>query len=261
MSDGGTPLVALEGVAIGYGRRPLARDIDLVIAPGDFVGLVGPNGSGKTTLLRAMLGTLRPLAGRIRRRPGLRVGYVPQRVRIDPIFPLSALEVVRLGGMGPKPESGLTLASATRARGMRALARLGIESLARRPVRDLSGGQQQRVLIARALVRDPDLLILDEPTAGMDIPSEHELLDFVTALNQEQGTPVVLVAHQLSIVAGRASQIAIVNKDLPLFAVGPATELLSAESLGRLYGTPLEVTGRGRDLTVRPRRAPREGEA
>jgi len=247
-------LIELTDVAIGYGRKPLMSGVDLSVDKGDFLGVVGPNGSGKTTLLRVMLGNLRPVAGTIDRRAGLRLGYVPQRVRIDPIFPFTALEVVRGGGMGPKTGSqpGWRLSSAPRRMALEALEQVGVADLARRPLRDLSGGQQQRVLIARALVRDPDLLILDEPTAGMDIPSEHELLDFVSEQNATRGLPIVLVVHQLSLVAGRASKIALINKDIPLFAVGTADEVLDADHLTQLYGTPLEVFGQGEDTIVRP---------
>jgi len=249
-------LIELREVAIGYGRLPMLRGIDLSIAAGDFLGLVGPNGAGKTTLLRVILGVLAPLAGETHRRPGLRLGYVPQRLRIDPIFPFTALEVARGGGMGPKPRGGgALLASASREEGLGALDRVGVADLARRPLRDLSGGQQQRVLIARALVRSPDLLILDEPTAGMDLPSEHELLDFVNELNRAQLIPILLVVHQIPLVADRASTIALINKDLSLFAVGPTAEMLDPARLSRLYRTPLEVVRTGGVTVVRPPRS------
>jgi len=245
---GGQALIALEGASIGYGA-PIISGIDLAVEPGDFLGLIGPNGAGKSTLLKTMLGILSPLAGTVRRRPDLRVGYVPQRTRIDPIFPLTALEAVRAGGMGPKPPGtgGTLLSSSSRGDAMGALERLGISHLAHRPLRDLSGGQQQRVLIARALVRGPNLLVLDEPTAGMDIPSEQELLDFVTSLSRAEGLAVLLVVHQLSLAAGRARRMAIVNKDLPIFAVGTADEILRDDRLSELYRHPMSV---GRDAAM-----------
>lgn len=250
------PFLELTGVAIGYGGRPLLEGIDLQVRPGEFLGMVGPNGAGKSTLLKAALGIIRPLAGEIRLRPGLRFGYVPQRTRIDPIYPLTSLEVVRAGGMGPKTagDPRNTLASATRAEGLAALERVGVAGLAHRPIRDLSGGQQQRVLIARALVRSPDLLILDEPTAGMDLPSERDLLDFITEFNRRQGTGVVLVVHQISLVAGRSTHLSIINKDLGLFACGAARDLLQAERLSDLYGHPMEVVGEGENTVVRAAR-------
>jgi ABC-type Mn2+/Zn2+ transport system ATPase subunit len=236
-------LIALEGVAMGYGRAPILSGIDLALGAGDFLGLIGPNGAGKSTLLKTMLGILPPVAGRVRRRRDLRVGYVPQHSRIDPIFPLTAREVVRSGGIGTKPPGSgrLRLASSSREEAEEALTRLGIAHLGDRPLRDLSGGQQQRVLIARALVRRPDLLVLDEPTAGMDIPSEQELLDFVTALSRDEGLAVLLVVHQISLAAGRARRIAIVNKDLPIFAAGAADEILEDDRLSELYRHPMLV--------------------
>ncbi len=250
------PLIRLEKVAIGYGAAPFLSDIGFTLARGEFLGLVGPNGAGKSTLLKAMLGIVRPLAGRIERRPALHLGYVPQRFRVDPIFPLTALEVVRSGGMGLKRTGGRgsSLAPATRAQATAALERLGVTALANRPLRDLSGGQQQRVLIARALVREPDLLILDEPTAGMDLPSERELLDFVTGLNRQSGTGVLLVVHQISLVAGRCSHLALINKDLPLFASGTAAELLDEKRLSELYRHPMRVVGSGEETIVRAAR-------
>ncbi len=253
------PLLTLRDVAIGYGGSPFLNGIDLTLRAGEFLGLVGPNGAGKSTLLQAVIGIIKPLGGAIERREDLRLGYVPQRSRVDPIFPFSALEVVRAGGMGPKPRSqgGPNYRAASAERALNALGQVGIAKLAARPLRDLSGGQQQRVLIARALVREPDLLILDEPTAGMDIPSERDLLDFITELYREREVTIILVVHQLSLVAGRCSHLAIINKDLPLFAVGTATELLTSERLTELYGHPMEVCGDGEDMIVR---AARHGE-
>lgn len=257
---GDPPLLALRDVAIGYGGEPLLRGINLALHAGEFLGLVGPNGAGKSTLLKAVLGIVKPLSGVIVRRDDLRVGYVPQRSRVDPIFPLSSLEVVRAGAMGPKPPGrhGTRLGSASRAEGLAALERLGIREHASSLLRDLSGGQQQRVLIARALVREPELLILDEPTAGMDIPSERELLDFITGLGREHDVTIILVVHQLTLVAGRCSHLAIINKDLPLFAVGPAEELLTAEKLTALYRHPMAVCGRGEAMVIRAARDGKE---
>jgi ABC-type Mn2+/Zn2+ transport system ATPase subunit len=256
-------LIALEGVSIGYGGTSLLDNINIEISKGDFLGLVGPNGAGKSTLLKVILGILRPLAGEIRLGHDLRIGYVPQRTQIDHIFPLTAVEVVRSGGMGPKAhgDNRRRLVSATRGQAMDALERIGIANLAKKSFRDLSGGQQQRALIARALVRSPDLLILDEPTAGMDLPSEKDLLDFVTALNRERAEAIVLVAHQLSLVAGRAGKLALINKDLKLFATGPADELLSSEKLSKLYGRPMEVAElRGKKLVCAADQSPSNAE-
>lgn len=251
MSD--TSLLEAQDLSIGYGGRPLVEGISFQVMPHDFFGLVGPNGAGKSTLLLTLLGNIAPLKGTVRPKPLLRIGYVPQRTRIDPIYPMSALEVVRSGGMGPKAngKSGWLFSSASKSEALAALDRVGIKSLASRPLRDMSGGQQQRVLIARALVRSPDLLILDEPTAGMDIPAETELLDFVSCLNRQQGTAVMVVVHQISLVAGRANRMALINKDIPLFAVGEAGQLLSSQKLTELYREPMQVIDAAGQMVVR----------
>jgi len=251
LADSPPFLIALAGAGIGYGGRRLFEGIDIAIEPGDYLGLVGPNGGGKTTLLRTLLGVIPPLGGRLARKPGLKVGYVPQRGSLDPIFPMSALEVVRQGGMGCAAGLSGCLRSAGADAALAALAHLGLEGQAGEPFAALSGGQQQRVLIARALVRRPELLVLDEPAAGMDVPSEHDLLDFVGELN-DGGTAVILVAHDLTLVAGRARRVGLVNKDIPLFEVAPAADLLEPGRLSALYGRDMEIGGEGEDRFVRP---------
>lgn len=259
MSD--ETLLEARKLSIGYGGRALVKDISFSVVKKDFFGLVGPNGAGKSTLLLTLLGNIPPVGGSVQTPPSLRVGYVPQRTRIDPIYPMSAIEVVRSGGMGPKAKgkSGWLLGSASKADGMAALDRVGMKPLAQRPLRDLSGGQQQRVLIARALVRDPDLLILDEPTAGMDIPAENELLDFVSSLNRDQKTAVMVVVHQITLVSARANRMALINKDIPMFAVGESHELLSSERLTELYRSPMQVLDVAGRTVVRAGQAPKGG--
>ena len=249
----GGELVRLEGVAIGYGGRAFLSGISFGISPGDTLALVGPNGAGKTTLVATMLGTLRPVAGAVLRSPGLTVGFVPQRGRHDPVFALAARDVVAMGAMGAQIGRRLPrLWPAGRADAERALVELGVGDLAGQPFRDLSGGQQQRVLIARALVRAPALLVLDEPTAGMDVPSERDLLDLVAGLAGTRGTAVLLVTHQLALAAERAERIGIVNKDRGLFALGDARELMTPERLSAAYGRAMEVVGERGAMVVRP---------
>ncbi len=245
-------LVGLSDVTIGHGRRRLLSGLSFDLQSGETLCVVGPNGAGKSTLLATLLGTLPPLAGRVTRRPGLVVGYVPQRGQADPVFPLCALDVVATGGLGergPGRWGGARLASAARATAQ--LARLELAHLARTPFRDLSGGQQQRVLLARALVREPDLLVLDEPTAGMDLPSERDLLDLVSGLTRERHLALVFVTHQLGIAARYADRIALVNKDQELFVVDDAHALLTTPRLSALYGRPMEVVDVGGHPLVR----------
>jgi ABC-type Mn2+/Zn2+ transport system ATPase subunit len=239
-----TPLIEVQDAAIGYAKIPMVHHIALSVARGDFLSLVGPNGAGKSTLLKTMLGIIPAVAGKVVRKPRLRLGFVPQRSRIDPLYPASTLEVVRQGGMG-RGGARFGLRPSTAADARTALARMGIIPLAHRRYRDLSGGQQQRVLIARALVRNPELLVLDEPTEGLDLPSEKQILDFISALNREQELTVVLVAHKLSIIADRARQVVLINKDTEMFAYGEAGGILTDETLSSLYGYPMTTVRRG----------------
>ena len=235
-------LIQLEKVSIGYAGRSLLDGIDLSVSRGELLALVGPNGAGKSTLLNTMLRILKPISGAIRRKPRLIVGFVPQKGRHDSIFPLCVLDLVASGGMGLTDGSFWTRGRFAREDQSReALAALGVVELAPRLFGDLSGGQQQRVLIARALVRRPALLILDEPTAGMDLPSEQALLDLVTGLAAAQGMAIIFVTHQLSLAAQRSTRIAMINKDQRLFIVDHADALLTSERLSLLYNRDMEV--------------------
>src|SRR5207248_868848 len=161
-------------VRLGYGAHVVLPSVDLEVEPGDFLAIVGPNGSGKTTILRAILGVLKPLAGEMRAPEGC--GYSPQRRALDTIFPFTVEEVVAMGLQGERPPLSRLLPS-HRERIEKALAACGVEKLAQRPFRDLSGGQQQRSLVARALVSDPKVLVLDEPTNDLDLSGENDIME------------------------------------------------------------------------------------
>jgi ABC-type Mn2+/Zn2+ transport system ATPase subunit len=240
-------LVTLRGVDLQYGRRPVLHGIDLTIREGDFLGIVGPNGSGKSTLFKGILGLLRPSRGSVTYalpRREMRFGYVPQRDSIDPVFPMTAGELVLLSRsvmLGPLRRPG----RADREAVARALGHVGIEPLADTAFRNLSGGQQQRVLIARALVADPRILLLDEPTNGMDLESEHALMDLVALLHRSQGLTVVLVSHLLNVVVNYVASLVLMGGEHLL--MGPLDEVLTEENLGRLYpsgATLAQVGGR-----------------
>ncbi|HTN52403.1 MAG TPA: metal ABC transporter ATP-binding protein [Anaeromyxobacter sp.] len=235
-----TPLVALRGAAVGYGRRPLLSGVELAVVPGDFLAMVGPNGGGKTTLLRALLGSLPLLAGQLERPRSARIGYVPQRDHVDTIWPFTAGEVALMGRVPllgalrrPGPEDHGEV--------RRAMARVGVEHLARMAYGELSGGQRQRTLIARALAADPELLVLDEPTSGMDPAAELATMDLLRDLHAGGRLAIVMVSHRLEAVANYARTLAFVDKDRSLFQVGPLEEMLRPEALGTLYGRPVTV--------------------
>jgi ABC-type Mn2+/Zn2+ transport system ATPase subunit len=239
-------LVRLEGARIGY-RAPLLPPIDLAVRAGATLGVLGPNGAGKTALLKSLLGLL-PLHGgtrRLVRDEPLRIGYVPQRDRLDVSWPLHVLDVVLMGRtrlLGPLRRPGRE----DRAKSLAALAELGIADLAHRPLHALSGGQHQRALIARALAAEPELLVLDEPTSAMDPAAERGLLELVDTLKAAHHLSIVLVTHQLTAVAGFATDVALIDRDRQHFEVGPAAQMLTGERLSRLFGravTVAEVAG------------------
>jgi len=236
-------LIEFQTVSLGYGRRTVLKGVSFSLNEGDFFGIVGPNGSGKTTLLRGMLKVLRPQKGQIvfARPPDdqmLTFGYVPQEKEVDPLFPLSAMDVVlmaRTKMLGPWRRPG----KKDREIAMRSLDHTGIAHLAETPFQELSGGQKQRVLIARALTAEPHVLILDEPTSGMDLPSERGLMELIQSLHEKEHLTIIMATHNLNLVANYAKRIAIVNEGR--LVVGETKEILSEESLSCLYGMSVRV--------------------
>jgi ABC-type Mn2+/Zn2+ transport system ATPase subunit len=233
-----TPLVRFDHATLGYGRRVILTDLTFDIPTGDFLGLVGPNGAGKTTILRAILGTLRPLSGRVDVVPALRFGYVPQRDSVDSGFPLKVIDVVMMGrydrvGLGRRP------ADEDRDRARSALEHVGILPLADQQLSALSGGQKQRTLIARALVGEPTMLVLDEPTNGMDLVSTTQILGLVRDLHERDGITVLMVSHALNEVANYVNRIALTLEGS--FRIGTVDEILNEATLSAMYGIPVEV--------------------
>ena len=233
-----TALVSFNHATLGYGRRVVLSDLTFEIPEGDFLGIVGPNGAGKTTILRAILRTLKPLAGSVSHAPNLRYGYVPQRDQVDYNFPLKVVDVVMMGrydriGLGRRPGSkDRDLACA-------ALEHVGILDLADQQLVALSGGQKQRTLIARALVGQPNVLILDEPTSGMDLVSMTQILGLVRELHERDGLTVLMVSHALNEVANYVERIALVTSGE--VRVGAVDEIMSPSVLSEIYGIPVDV--------------------
>jgi len=235
-----TVLVSLEAAAIGHGRHALLEGVDLAVPAGDFLAIVGPNGGGKTTLVRTLIGAIPLVSGRLHRPRPLRVGYVPQREHVDTAWPFTAGEVVL---MGRTPLAGplRRLGAADHAAAARALERVGLSHVAGKAYGELSGGQRQRTLIARALAAEPELLVLDEPTSGMDPAAELALTDFLKGLHEGGALAIVMVSHRLDTVASTARRLAFVDKDKRLFRVGALDAMLVPEALGALYGRTVEV--------------------
>ncbi len=237
-TDTAEPVLQVRDLAFGYGQRALFRGLSFDVVAGEILGIVGPNGSGKSTLLRALLGLLKPVAGTVERRPGLRVSYVPQRDRLDDSIPVTVFEVV-LMGLTARTGALRRVGAPERAAARRALALLGDEALASRLFRNLSRGQQQRVLLARALAGHPDLLVLDEPTFGMDVASEATMIEFLQAVNRDRRVTILVVTHLLPIVLNMASTIMLVGNHTIL--QGRIDEVLQEQALTDLYGVPVHL--------------------
>ena len=215
-------LIDVRNVTYGFGGSPVLLDVTFPVRRGDFLALIGPNGSGKTTLVKVMLGLLRPERGEVtimgepaaRFRERQRIGYVPQKAtNIDPIFPASVREVVAMAVLSHRKTLGLTKKRADAAI-VQALRQVDMEDCGREPIASLSGGQQQRVFIARALVTRPEILLLDEPTTGVDAPTQDKFYGILDSLNTKEGMTIVLVSHDIGIVDRHISQVACLNQRL-----------------------------------------------
>jgi ABC-type Mn2+/Zn2+ transport system ATPase subunit len=233
-------LVRFEKVTVRYGREPVLVNVDLSVAEGDFVGIVGPSGSGKTTLLRAIAGGIEPIAGRIARDRSTAVAYVPQVETVNWYFPVTVREAVLMSRV-----DGRILPWSSRQDVREAdevLERLGIGDLGGRHIRELSGGQQQRVFVARAMFRRPKLLLLDEPTSGVDVRTRHDVMHLIHELHHD-GLAVVLTTHDLNGIAAHLPRLVCLNREV--IAVGRPQEVITPEVLERTYGAPLEVLSHG----------------
>jgi manganese/zinc/iron transport system ATP- binding protein len=249
-----TALISFDHATLGYGRHVVLSEISFDIPAGDFLGLVGPNGAGKTTILRAILGSLAPLEGTVTTAPDVRFGYVPQRDSVDYGFPLKVIDVVVMGrydriGLFRRPSK------ADRDLGCDALDHVGIGHLADEQLNSLSGGQKQRVLIARALVGQPNVLVLDEPTNGMDLVSTTQILGLVRELHERDNLTVLMVSHALNEVANYVDRIALVVERG--FRIGTVADIMTEDTLTQMYGIPVDVDEmHGHRIVVARRTAP-----
>lgn len=206
--------------------------MNLEIEPGTFLGLLGPNGTGKTTLFRGILGLIKPMAGRVERHQ-TRFGYVPQREHLDPLFPVTVEEVVHMGAYG-RLSGWRRLSREDREGAQVCLERVGLADQRRKRFASLSGGQRQRALIARALLTRPELLLLDEPTSGVDRPAARRILDLLRELHTGEGLSVLLVSHQLDLVREATEEVLWVSGGN--VHRGRSDEMLAPEGLDRLFG-------------------------
>jgi zinc/manganese transport system ATP-binding protein len=234
-------LVRLDRVSHAYAAaEPVLEAVTMTVDAGEFVGVVGPSGSGKSTLLRLLAGALRPSVGTVvRADPELRVGYVPQVETVNWNFPVTVEEVVTMAATGRR------VPWASRSEKQRVgqlLEQLGLPGLGRRHIRELSGGQQQRVFIARALLRDARLILLDEPTSGVDVRTRHDVLHLLADLHHD-GIAVVLTTHDLNGVAAHLPRLVCLNRRV--VADGRPSEVITPPVLEETYGARLEVITHG----------------
>ncbi len=236
----------LEGVSFRYGEVQILEGISLSVEAGEFLGIIGPNGSGKTTLLRIMLGLLPPDAGKVRLfgtvpaafRHWERLGYVPQKAVLDPGLPATVEEVVGTGLVATAGRSR-RVGVAARARIGEVLGQVGMEAYATARVGALSAGQQQRVLIARGLVSSAELLVLDEPTGGVDPETQASFYGLLHDLNAVRGVTLILVSHDIGVVAKEVTKLACLNRRLVFH--GRPGDFLSDATLAALYGSSVRI--------------------
>ncbi|MDL2212778.1 metal ABC transporter ATP-binding protein [Bacteroides sp. OttesenSCG-928-J23] len=237
-------IIKLEKIAAAYDRKMVLHDVTLTVYERDFLGIIGPNGGGKTTLVKVILGLMKSAGGRItfyrNGKPveGLTMGYLPQYSSIDRKFPISVEEVILSGLSARKPLGGRFTAE-QKEKVKQVIARMGLEGLDKRPIGQLSGGQLQRALLGRAIVSDPQVVILDEPSTYIDKQFEARLYELLTEINKE--CAIILVSHDIGTVLQNVKSIACVNETLDYHADTEITE----EWLEKNFHCPIEVLGHG----------------
>jgi zinc transport system ATP-binding protein len=235
-------VIELRDVTLGYGSHVVVAGVSFRVERGEIAALLGPNGAGKTTLLRALLGELKPRSGHVVRDPKLRIGYVPQVDVEGSFWPMRVRDFVRLFSRDD-------VAVET------ALAGVGISELADRDLQDLSGGQRQKVLLAKALANEPNVLLLDEPTQGMDVASESDYLDLLEDLHRS-GMTIVLVTHLLHVALSVARIMVLVDRGQT--RVTSVREIIDGKVLDAIYGRPFSGASLGNSTVLVPDRRPRD---
>lgn len=240
MSETDSPAILIKGLWFSYDGHPVLEDVNLAIQRGDFVSAVGPNGGGKTTLLKLILGLLRPSQGEVRvfgvtpDEGRQRIGYMPQHSQLDPLFPATVMDVALMGrlghgrGVGPYSRKDKEIVS-------RALEQVGLSDLHKKAFSAISGGQRQRLFIARALACEPELLLLDEPTANLDVVMEGDLYELLHVLNQT--LTVVMVSHDLGFVSRVVKSVICVKRKVLMH---PTCEI-TGEIINDIYGSPMRM--------------------
>ena len=195
-------LLDVQAVSVRSRQREILSNIDLQVSAGEVVTIIGPNGAGKTTLVRTALGLLKPSSGQVKLRTGLRVGYLPQRFQVDPVLPLTVRRFLKLAGAEDDAQM------------LESLAEVGAENLLHEAIQTLSGGETQRVLLARTLLRNPELLVLDEPAQGVDLHGLVELFSLLEKVRSERGCSVLMISHDLHLVMASTDRVICLNRHI-----------------------------------------------
>ncbi|CUH67202.1 Zinc import ATP-binding protein ZnuC [Thalassovita gelatinovora] len=216
-------LITVKNLSIAYGGNTVLRDVSLALEPGEIVTIVGPNGSGKSSLLRAIIGAIKPVSGEIFLKPGLKIGYVPQRLHVDPTLPITVERFMRLTDRVSQADCQSALEAAA------------VPDLLKRQMSQLSGGQFQRVMLARALINQPDVLLLDEATQGLDQPGSASFYQQIEAVRRDTGCAVLMISHELHVVMSASDRVICLNGHVCCEGV-PAV-VASAPEYRALFGT------------------------
>lgn len=232
----GPELIRLESVSARYDQELVLEDVSFHIHEDQFTGIVGPSGAGKTTLLKLLMQTLAPTQGVIWRAPDLRVAYVPQLETVNWNFPITVFDCVLMSRKSTRVRPWAS--AAEKASVYEVLDRLKIGELSKRHIRELSGGQQQRMFLARALIRQPQLLLLDEPTSGVDVSTRHDILHLLADLH-EDGVAIVLTTHDLNGIATHLPHLVCVNGRI--VGEGTPTEVMTPAVLEQTFGAQMDV--------------------
>ncbi len=250
-------IVSLKNVFAGYDKRHVVEDINLEISKGDYLGIIGPNGGGKTTVLKLIAGILKPSHGEVRvfgsdpcrftKSDRGKIGYVRQETNIDTSFPVSVLDTVLMGlyaTIGP----AAPVTKAHRDKAMEALKKTDMDKYAERHIGALSGGQKQRVFIARGIVNNPELLILDEPTTGVDAKNQNAFYAMLEALKKEYGLTIIMVSHDISMIADKVNKVSCVNHKIHVH--GESGEVLSNEQACEVCGIDTQYVFHGKKVRI-----------
>lgn len=230
-------LIKLENVTIGFGKTPILSGINLALKADEFWGVIGPNGGGKSTLLKTLIGLKDPVLGSCHIKDGISFGYVPQNDHYDTIFPIIVEEIVSMGRYSRVP-FGRRMKIQDRLAVKKSLERAGASKLTKKLFRELSGGEKQKVLIAKAICGEPDILVLDEPTASLDISGEAEVMSLIQNLKDELNLTVVMVSHFADTIRKYTDKVMLVDKDNVHFSACTKDEAVSSHKFKRYFGLP-----------------------